>query len=139
MLLHRISQGTEVPVADLISAITSPPAGGLAELPRRDVSRSSFELAQRRPDLRATCHLDAHNDRESLGQPPPPPIDYPARGILCDLASSAEPAGLLQVSADVDPDCTEVSELTYHHGVAVTETRSRSIPRAFETRCAATG
>jgi AraC family transcriptional regulator len=33
--------------------------------------------------------------------------------------SDAEPAGLLQVSADVDPDYTEGSELTYLHGVAV--------------------
>ena len=33
--------------------------------------------------------------------------------------SSAEPAGLLQVSADVEPDYTEGSELTYLHGVAV--------------------
>ncbi|NQX29025.1 AraC family transcriptional regulator [Microbacteriaceae bacterium VKM Ac-2854] len=32
-----------------------------------------------------------------------------------------EPAGLLQVSADVDPDSTEGSELTYLHGVAVTD------------------
>jgi AraC family transcriptional regulator len=31
----------------------------------------------------------------------------------------AEPAGLLQVSADADPDYTEGSELTYLHGVAV--------------------
>lgn len=30
-----------------------------------------------------------------------------------------EPAGLLQVSADVDPDYAEGSELTYLHGVAV--------------------
>lgn len=35
--------------------------------------------------------------------------------------SSAEPAGLLQVSADVEPDYTEGSELTYLHGVAVSE------------------
>lgn len=34
----------------------------------------------------------------------------------------AEPAGLLQVSADVDPDYTEGSELTYLHGVAITGT-----------------
>lgn len=34
---------------------------------------------------------------------------------LCDT----EPAGLLQVSDDVDPDGTEGSELTYLHGVAV--------------------
>ncbi|WP_374977954.1 GyrI-like domain-containing protein [Microbacterium trichothecenolyticum] len=38
--------------------------------------------------------------------------------------SSIEPAGLLQVSADVDPDYTEGSELTYLHGVAVGEDAS---------------
>ncbi|MFS0894681.1 AraC family transcriptional regulator [Microbacterium sp. 179-I 3D3 NHS] len=32
---------------------------------------------------------------------------------------TTEPTGLLQVSADVDPDYTEGSELTYLHGVAV--------------------
>lgn len=35
--------------------------------------------------------------------------------------SDTEPAGLLQVSADVDPDYTEGSDLTYLHGVAVTD------------------
>ncbi|MEW9872587.1 GyrI-like domain-containing protein [Arthrobacter sp. HS15c] len=35
--------------------------------------------------------------------------------------SNTEPDGLLQVSADVDPDYTEGSELTYLHGVAVSE------------------
>ncbi|MET2011705.1 AraC family transcriptional regulator [Microbacterium chocolatum] len=35
--------------------------------------------------------------------------------------SSTEPAGLLQVSADVDPDYTEGTDLTYLHGVAVGE------------------
>jgi AraC family transcriptional regulator len=34
--------------------------------------------------------------------------------------SGTEPAGLLQVSADVDPDYAEGSELTYLHGVAAT-------------------
>ncbi|WP_218221576.1 AraC family transcriptional regulator [Nesterenkonia sp. Act20] len=33
--------------------------------------------------------------------------------------SGTEPAGLLQVSADVDPDYAEGSELTYLHGAAV--------------------
>ncbi|MFG2442076.1 GyrI-like domain-containing protein [Nocardia fluminea] len=33
--------------------------------------------------------------------------------------SNTEPAGLLQVSAEVDPDYTQDSELTYLHGVAV--------------------
>ena len=37
---------------------------------------------------------------------------------LKDL-SGAEPRGLLQVSADLDPDYREGSELTYLHGVAV--------------------
>jgi AraC family transcriptional regulator len=36
--------------------------------------------------------------------------------------NDTEPTGLLQVSADVDPDYTEGSELTYLHGVAVTGT-----------------
>ena len=35
--------------------------------------------------------------------------------------NDTEPAGLLQVSADVDPDYAEGSELTYLHGVAVGE------------------
>lgn len=39
---------------------------------------------------------------------------------LKDLGDT-EPAGLLQVSADVDPDYTEESDLTYLHGVAVTD------------------
>lgn len=38
--------------------------------------------------------------------------------------SNIEPAGLLQVSADVDPDYREGSELTYLHGVAVAEAAS---------------
>ena len=36
--------------------------------------------------------------------------------------SNTEPSGLLQVSADVDPDYAEGTELTYLHGVAVDET-----------------
>jgi len=36
--------------------------------------------------------------------------------------SDGEPTGLLQVSADVDPDYTEGSELTYLHGVALAST-----------------
>ncbi|TQJ31330.1 AraC family transcriptional regulator [Microbacterium sp. SLBN-146] len=35
--------------------------------------------------------------------------------------SSAEPSGPLQVSADVDPDYAEGTELTYLHGVAVAD------------------
>jgi AraC family transcriptional regulator len=48
---------------------------------------------------------------------------------LKDL-SDTEPAGLLQVSADVDPDATEGSILTYLHGVAVSE--STPVPDELE-------
>ncbi|GAB3441791.1 AraC family transcriptional regulator [Actinophytocola sediminis] len=34
---------------------------------------------------------------------------------------NAEPAGILQICDDLDPDSTEGSELTYVHGVAVTQ------------------
>ncbi|WP_425861481.1 GyrI-like domain-containing protein [Arthrobacter sp. TWP1-1] len=34
---------------------------------------------------------------------------------------NTEPSGLLQISADVDPDYIEGSELTYLHGVAISE------------------
>ncbi|MCR1161518.1 AraC family transcriptional regulator [Paenarthrobacter sp. UW852] len=47
------------------------------------------------------------------------PVEEHAR--LKDL-SGTDPKGLLQVSADVDPDYKEGSDLTYLHGVAVTET-----------------
>ncbi|NMD61733.1 UNVERIFIED_ORG: AraC family transcriptional regulator [Nocardia globerula] len=41
---------------------------------------------------------------------------------------NTEPAGLLQVSAEVDPDYTEGSELTYLHGVTVTVTDTTPVP-----------
>ena len=44
-----------------------------------------------------------------------------AEHLRLKALSNTEPAGLLQVSADVDPDYTEGSELTYLHGVAVSE------------------
>nr|WP_198426097.1 AraC family transcriptional regulator [Microbacterium ureisolvens] len=44
-----------------------------------------------------------------------PPTEHERLKSLSDT----EPGGLLQVSADVDPDYTEGSELTYLHGVAV--------------------
>jgi AraC family transcriptional regulator len=46
-----------------------------------------------------------------------PPEAHPRLKALGD----AEPAGLLQVSDDLDPDSTEGSELTYLHGVAVAQ------------------
>ncbi|QCO99656.1 AraC family transcriptional regulator [Arthrobacter sp. 24S4-2] len=44
-----------------------------------------------------------------------------AEHLRLKALSNTEPAGLLQVSADVDPDYTEGSELTSLHGVAVSE------------------
>ncbi|MDP9695417.1 UNVERIFIED_ORG: AraC family transcriptional regulator [Arthrobacter globiformis] len=44
-----------------------------------------------------------------------------AEHLRLKALSNTEPAGLLQVSADVDPDYTEGSELTYLHGVAVAD------------------
>ncbi|MGN6501381.1 MAG: AraC family transcriptional regulator [Pseudolysinimonas sp.] len=44
---------------------------------------------------------------------------------------NTEPEGLLQVSADVDPDYIEDSELTYLHGVAVTA--DTSVPADLDT------
>ena len=51
--------------------------------------------------------------------------------------SNTEPAGLLQVSADVDPDYTEGSELTYLHGVAVSE--GTPVPEDLDTIDVAAG
>lgn len=47
------------------------------------------------------------------------PVEEHAR---LKAVGDTEPTGLLQVSADVDPDSAEGSELTYLHGVAVAET-----------------
>ncbi|GAA2618361.1 AraC family transcriptional regulator [Paractinoplanes durhamensis] len=44
----------------------------------------------------------------------------PAEHLRLKAMSNTEPAGLLAVSDDLDPDRTEGSELTYLHGVAVT-------------------
>ena len=43
----------------------------------------------------------------------------PAEHARLKSLSTSDPAGLLQVSANVDPDYVEGSELTYLHGVAV--------------------
>lgn len=43
---------------------------------------------------------------------------------------NTEPEGLLQVSDDLDPDSTEGSELTYLHGVAVTQ--ETSVPEGLD-------
>ncbi|MEJ1191837.1 AraC family transcriptional regulator [Pseudarthrobacter sp. CCNWLW207] len=54
-----------------------------------------------------------------------------AEHLRLKALSNTEPAGLLQVSADVDPDYTEGSELTYLHGVAVSE--GTPVPEDLDT------
>ncbi|MFJ6797175.1 GyrI-like domain-containing protein [Streptomyces sp. NPDC091268] len=56
-----------------------------------------------------------------------PPEEHLRLKALCDT----EPAGLLQVSDDLDPDGREGSELTYLHGVAVS--RDTPIPDGLDT------
>lgn len=56
-----------------------------------------------------------------------PPTEHARLKALGDT----DPAGLLQVSADVDLDYTEGSELTYLHGVAVTQ--GTAIPDDLDT------
>jgi AraC family transcriptional regulator len=53
-------------------------------------------------------HIQAHIFSLSVGE-----------HVRHKTLGDAEPAGLLQVSADVDPDYTEGTDLTYLHGVAV--------------------
>ncbi|WP_253835704.1 GyrI-like domain-containing protein [Actinokineospora globicatena] len=45
----------------------------------------------------------------------------PEAHVRLKALADTEPPGLLQVSADVDPDATEGSELTYLHGVAISQ------------------
>ncbi|MEV7620800.1 AraC family transcriptional regulator [Microbacterium sp. NPDC089321] len=91
----------------------------------RIVERDAFRLighATRVPLIHsgANPHIQAHI--ASL------PVEAHAR--LKSLGD-AEPSGILQVSADVDPDSTEGSELTYLHGVAVSATTS--VPADLDT------
>ena len=86
---------------------------GISPMDTRITDRPAFQLvghAARVPLIHEGInpHIQAH----IAGLPP----EEHAR---LKLLSSSEPAGLLQVSADVDPDYAEGSELTYLHGVAV--------------------
>ncbi|GAA1783703.1 AraC family transcriptional regulator [Agromyces lapidis] len=88
---------------------------GSTPMHTRIVDRPNFRLighAARVPLIHhgANPHIQAHI--AAL------PLEEHAR---LKALSSAEPAGLLQVAADVDPDAMEGSELTYLHGVAVGE------------------
>jgi AraC family transcriptional regulator len=91
---------------------------GNTSMHARIAERPAFRLvghAARVPLIHegANPHIRAHI--ESL-----PAAEHARLKALGDT----EPAGLLQVSADVDPDYAEGSELTYLHGVAVSDTAS---------------
>ena len=79
----------------------------------RITERPSFRLighAARVPLIHAGVnpHIQAHIAALS-----------PDEHVRLKSLSDTEPSGLLQVSADVDPDYAEGSELTYLHGVAI--------------------
>jgi AraC family transcriptional regulator len=85
---------------------------GSTPMDARIVDRPAFRLighAARVPLVHegVNPHIQAHIAQLS-----------PAEHERLKRLSTAEPPGLLQVSADVDPDYAEGSELTYLHGVA---------------------
>ncbi|WP_328743917.1 AraC family transcriptional regulator [Streptomyces sp. NBC_00285] len=55
----------------------------------------------------------------------------PEEHLRLKALSDTEPKGLLQVTADLDPDSREGSELTYLHGVALS--RDTSVPDGLDT------
>ncbi|PPG40749.1 AraC family transcriptional regulator [Pseudoclavibacter sp. RFBA6] len=86
---------------------------GNSPMDTRIIERPAFQLighAARVPLIHtgANPHIQAH-----IAALPP------AEHARLKALSSSEPTGLLQVSADVDPDSTEGTPLTYLHGVAM--------------------
>ncbi|MEU4565353.1 AraC family transcriptional regulator [Micromonospora sp. NPDC023956] len=86
----------------------------------RIVERPAFRLVGHAARVPLIHHgINPHIQRHVTGLPM-------EEHLRLKALSSTEPAGLLQVSDDVDPDGTEGSELTYLHGVAVS--RDTSVP-----------
>ncbi|AYF98465.1 AraC family transcriptional regulator [Protaetiibacter intestinalis] len=86
---------------------------GSSAMDARIIERPAFRLvghAARVPLIHDG--VNPHIQRHIASLPPE------AHARLKELGNS-EPAGILQVSADVDPDYREGSELSYLHGVAV--------------------
>ncbi len=79
----------------------------------RIVDRPSFRLAGHSARV-PLVHRGANPRIQELLTSLPPQEHARLKAL-----SDTDPAGLLQVSADVDPDYTEGSELTYLHGVAL--------------------
>ncbi|MFC9435313.1 GyrI-like domain-containing protein [Nocardia sp. NPDC057030] len=87
---------------------------GSTPMDTRIIDRSAFRLvghAARVPLIHQG--VNPHIERHIAALPQ-------AEHLRLKALGNAEPAGLLQVCDDLDPDSTEGSELTYLHGVAVT-------------------
>ncbi|WBB80437.1 AraC family transcriptional regulator [Micromonospora sp. WMMD882] len=80
----------------------------------RIVDRPAFRLVGHAARVPLIHHgVNPHIQRHIAALPP-------AEHVRLKGLGDTEPAGLLQVTDDVDPDSPEGSELTYLHGVAVT-------------------
>ncbi|PSL51592.1 AraC family transcriptional regulator [Saccharothrix carnea] len=86
---------------------------GSTAMDTRIVDRPAFRLVGHATRVPLIHHgVNPHIQRHITALPQDEHVRLKALG-------NTEPAGLLQVSDDVDPDATEGSELTYLHGVAV--------------------
>ncbi|MCQ4211341.1 GyrI-like domain-containing protein [Streptomyces longispororuber] len=86
---------------------------GSSPMDTRIVNRPAFRLAGHAARVPLIHEgVNPHIQRHIAALPPEEHLRLKALG-------DAEPAGLLQVSDDVDPDAREGSELTYLHGVAL--------------------
>jgi AraC family transcriptional regulator len=92
---------------------------GKTPMETRIVDRPAFALIGH--SVRVPLIFDGVNPHVQSHITSLPPEEH---GRLKGL-STTEPTGLLQISADVDPDSTEGSVLTYMHGVALDVTDSR--------------
>lgn len=89
---------------------------GTTAMPTRITERPAFRLVGRAARV-PLVHQGVNPDIQAHIASLPASEHERLKGL-----SETEPVGLLQVSADVDPDYTPGTELTYLHGVAVTET-----------------
>ncbi|MET7422679.1 AraC family transcriptional regulator [Dactylosporangium sp. NPDC005555] len=88
---------------------------GSSPMDTRIVERPAFRLIGHAARVPLIHHgVNPHIQRHIAALPP-------QEHARLKSLSNADPGGLLQVSDDVDPDAAEGSELTYLHGVAVTQ------------------
>ncbi|MEH0930028.1 AraC family transcriptional regulator [Micromonospora sp. CPCC 205558] len=86
---------------------------GIIPMHTRIVDRPTFRLVGHAARVPLIHHgINPHIQQHIAGLPP-------QEHLRLKALSDTEPAGLLQVSDDVEAEATEGSELTYLHGVAV--------------------